>query len=404
MKILVALPRFPYPLLKGDQLRAFYFLQELSKDHELYVLCVSDSRCQDHEIQVKSFCKHLEIIILNKFRLLKNLTEALFSDIPFQVAYFKHPQFKRRFAEICEAIKPDICFVQLIRMGPNIPDTCQVPRYLDYMDCFTAGYEKRAKLSNWFMRFWVSVEAKRLRKYEGVIFSRFQGHSIISEADKAALPEAIRQQITIIPNGVSSYFFEELPQKTEREYLVIFTGNMGYYPNIEAVRYLVNQIMPIIWQEIPTAKVCIAGANPASEVLKLAKDKRVTVTGYVPDIRLWLLNATCFVAPLFSGSGLQNKLLEAMAVGVPVITSSMANAALKAPKTTAILEANSPQEFAQAILKLTKTKDQNKSLIMNAREYIHQQYHWPTITKKLVADFEKVYCQSSVQGKNMSKT
>ncbi|MCZ2355195.1 MAG: glycosyltransferase [Bacteroidia bacterium] len=390
MKILVALSRFPYPLLKGDQLRAYYFLKELSQHHELYLLCLSDEDCQEHENHIKPFCKHLEVIQLSKIRQIRNLLTAIVDDIPFQVAYFKHPDFRTRFQELSQEIKPDICWAQLIRVGENISSNHQIPMYLDYMDCFSAGFRRRAFFSNWFMRTIIQVEVARLKRYEESISVHFQGYSIISEADKQAMPAAIRSNISVIPNGVSSYFLEEFPGKKDLEYLVIFTGNMGYHPNIEAARYLVNKIMPLVWQQLPAAKICIVGTNPSSEVLKLAHDKRVIVTGYVPDIRTWLQDAVSFVAPLFSGSGLQNKLLEAMAAGVPVITSTMANAALQAPNQIAILEAVTPTEFSQAILDLLNLPEKRKSIIKNAKEFVRERYHWPAIAQKLTSEFEKI--------------
>jgi sugar transferase (PEP-CTERM/EpsH1 system associated) len=389
MKILFALPRFPFPTLKGDKLRAYYQLKELSKNHEIHLVCLSEEAGDYFYLQdVEPYCASIQLVHLSLLRKGWNLIKAVCSDIPFQVYYFQHPSLKNIIEKTIYEREIDVCYVQLIRMCENISFLPNIGYYLDYMDCFSAGMFKRAERAKGLMRYLYLTEAKRLQKYEHQIAKHFHAFSIISEADRDAFKAPLNQLIQIIPNGISHDFldFEIHPEK---DIDLIFTGNMNYYPNIEAARYLCKQIIPGLLENFPELKAYIVGTDPTPEVRHLASP-HVVVTGYVPDLRPYLARAKVAIAPMFFGSGLQNKLLEAMAMGIPVLTSPLANSSLNAPEDQAICIAQSPKAFVEKAKRLMSDEHFAHHIGTNGKAYVTQQFDWSKRNVELQAGLESV--------------
>jgi sugar transferase (PEP-CTERM/EpsH1 system associated) len=388
MKILVALSRFPYPIDKGDKLRAFYQIQGLSKYHEVHLVCIADKMPSPAEFnEVKQYCKSIEIIEMGKVQSIFNLFLGLFNTLPFQVNYFKSNRMKRAIERLLKAHSIDMCYVQLIRLVDNIPFRLNTKYYLDYMDALSEGMFKRVKLSKWYEKPFVKLEAKRLKSFEARAFYYFNGYSIITESDATAFPLDIKKRLDIIPNGISSGFFNFRSFPKEKSYDIIFTGNMGYHPNVQASKYLVNKILPLMNKQ--DVKICLSGTSPSVEVQKLESEK-VIVTGFVHDIRDYLAKAKIFVAPLFSGSGLQNKLLEAMAMGIPTITTSLANAALGAKPGQEILVCDDEEAFAKAIHQLLSDPEYAKEIGSKGRLYIQKNFNWDVSNDMLEKAFKRI--------------
>ncbi len=387
MRILVALSRFPYPLDKGDKLRAYYQLQGLSKNNEIYLVCLTDQTPAPADMaQVKQFCKHVEVVRLTMIERLLNLVFGLFNGEPFQVNYFRSMRMKKAIQKLLESKKIDVCYVQLIRLIKNIPFSLNTKYYLDYMDAFSEGMTKRYQLSKWYEKPLVKEEAKRLKKYEEQAFYHFSGYSIISETDADVFPLDIRRRIDVIPNGISNSYFDFKNVTREKRYDIIFTGNMGYHPNVQACKFLVNHVLPNIKTKV---RVCLAGTEPSREVQAL-ESEYVTVTGYVHDIKDYLSQAKIFVAPLFSGSGLQNKLLESMAMGMPTITTSLANNALKAKNGEQIVVCDNKMAFAQAIENLINNPRVAEQIGKNGRNYIKNTFDWQVSNSLLEKAFKRI--------------
>ncbi|HEY8402571.1 MAG TPA: glycosyltransferase [Cytophagaceae bacterium] len=389
MKILIALSRFPYPTDKGDKLRAYYQIRDLSRNNELYVICLTEEMPSEKDKEhIRSYCKQLEIIPLNTLSKYLNLFFGIFNRRPFQVNYFQSSQMEKKIGELLEKEAIDLCYIQLLRLVNNVPFGRKTTYYLDYMDALSEGMRKRLRYSRWFEKPLVNWEFKRLRKFEEEIASYFAGYSIISKPDAEVFSEKIKQKISIIPNGVNEDFFVDTRSAFDtREYDVIFTGNMGYHPNVQACKYLVNQILPLLLKRFKKIKICLAGTSPSQEVLAL-QGEHVVVTGFVEDIKSWLLNSKLFVAPLFSGSGLQNKLLESMATGLPTLTTSLANSALKAEEGKQIIVCDDAESFAENIINLLENEEKAETLGLAGQAFIKENYNWSACNQKLESELQ----------------
>ena len=380
MKIFVLLSRFPYPLEKGDKLRAYNQIKYLSEDHEIHLCALNDaSLAKNHLEALKPFCKSVNVINLTKAESAWNIIRAFFNGNPLQVGYFFSSMAKRKIHQLINEIKPDHLYCQLLRVSEYVKDL-DIPKTLDYQDVFSKGVERRIEKSNWYKKIVLKTEYQRLLKYERDIFSYFDNKTIISEPDRELIPHPDRNEIEIVINGVDVDFFK--PMEIKKEYDLVFIGNMGYPPNINAVKYLAEKVMPLIHKKLPEATLTLAGATPHPDVLAL-KNKRITVTGWMEDIRESYAKAKIFIAPMQIGTGLQNKLLEAMAMKIPCITSGLANKALEAIPENEILVGNTPEEFAEHIFRLLKDKQLSETLTKNAYKLVHEKYNWDGATKKL---------------------
>jgi polysaccharide biosynthesis protein PslH len=381
MKILVILSRVPYPLEKGDKLRAFNQIRELSKKHQIVLFALNDGKLDDHALgELKKYCVAISIVPLPKPTVFKNLVRAFFSGLPMQVGYFYFKKAQQKVNELVVKHRPDHIYCQLIRTAEYAKPFSNIPKTLDYMDVFSKGIERRISTDPFYMKPVLWMEHKRLLKYEHDVFTRFTNKTIISAQDRDLIPHPDKKQIRVIPNGVDADFFK--PVACKKEYELLFNGNMNYPPNVESAEFLVEKIMPYVWDRMPGVRLLISGASPNARVTELASDK-VTVSGWVDDVRENYSKSKILVAPMQISIGLQNKLLEAMAMQLPCITSSLANNALGAKHNEQILVADKPGQYALQILELLQNESRAKQIAMNGYHFAINNFNWKGTTGML---------------------
>lgn len=383
-KLLVLLSRIPYPLDKGDKLRAYHQIKDLNDTYEVILCCLSTNKIDSKtEVKLKEICSDLNIIPLNYLGILWRLTLAIFNDKPFQVAYFFSKKAQRELDQIIEKHLPKRFFCQLIRVAEYAKKYSVFSKTLDYMDALSIGMERRSKKAPFYLKHIVSAEAKRLRRYEEKMFQYFEKKVIISQADKEHLTHSNATEISVIPNGIDCAYFKSENRKKKVD--ILFTGNMGYLPNVESAQYLVKNILPLLETKV---KVQICGKSPSHKVRSLAA-KNVEVTGWVEDIRVAYDESKIFVAPLMLGSGLQNKLLEAMAMGLPCITTPLANNALGAIPNEEILIASNEAEFKNQIERLLSEGELYEKLSKSGHAFVTRNFNWQACNKKLIEVIER---------------
>ena len=386
MKLFVILSRVPYPLEKGDKLRAFNQIKELSRKHQIVLLALNDTKLDDRAVaELKKYCVSISIVSFSKLTIFFNLVRAFFNGKPLQVGYFYFDKAQKKVDELIAKHKPDHIYCQLIRTAEYIKKYPQIPKTLDYMDVFSKGVERRKSTDPFYMKPFLAMEYRRLLRYEKKVFSYFTTKTIISEQDKSFIPHPQKQDIVVVPNGVDTTYFKPIFHKKEFE--LLFNGNMNYPPNIESVEYLVEKIMPYVWHRFPNTRLLISGATPNATVLDLASD-RVIVTGWVDDIRMNFAKSKILVAPMQISIGLQNKLLEAMAMQLPCITSSLANNALGAKPNEQILVADTPEQYARHIIDLLQNETKAKEIAMNGYQFVIGKFNWlntTAILEKLIS-------------------
>lgn len=383
----VILSRFPFPLEKGDKLRAYYQIKDLSKDFDIELICISDIKVSAENLkELDAFCKNIHVFQLNKIGMLWSLFTGLFSKKPFQVHYFYQRWIHQKINEIILKTKPQHIYCQLIRASEYVKNHHQCKKTLDYMDALSKGMERRMQSAKGARKELMKTESKRLTAYERSIFDYFEFHTIISKQDRQFILHPKQNTIQIIPNGVDQKFFEFDIQPSP-PFDLVFTGNMSYPPNIEAALYIKNQLMPLLEKEIPTIQCLISGANPTNQ-LKKCDAPNFNVSGWVEDIRDSYASARIFIAPMMLGTGLQNKLLEAMAMGLPCITTTLANNALKAIPNEQILIADQEIDFVIQIQRLINDSVYYQQIAVAGKAFVKENYQWSAINERLVGMIE----------------
>ncbi|MBC6990159.1 MULTISPECIES: glycosyltransferase [Hymenobacter] len=389
MKLLVLLSRFPYPLDKGDKLRAFHQLRYLARHHEICLFALTDEDVPQSAYEaVEPLCAGgLHVHRLRRPGIARNMARALATGRPFQVGYFYDKAAQDKLDEVRRQFQPEHIYCQLIRMAEYLrPIAGQVPMTLDYMDVFSKGMERRAEKAPAWQRPVFALEAARLRAYEAAAFEWFRHHTIISTQDRELIDHPRREDIHVVLNGIDTRFFR--PVQVRKEYELLFCGNMSYHPNVDAAVFLAEEILPLVRRAHPRARLLIAGTTPAARVQALASEC-VTISGWLADIREAYATARVFVAPMRTGTGLQNKLLEAMAMRLPCVTTPLANNALRGTPGEHLLVAQSAAELAASISELLSKSAHADALARRGLAFVSEHYNWDAATSRLDALFRK---------------
>jgi len=381
LKILIILSRFPWPLDKGDKLRAFHFLRCLAREHTLYLFALSDQFVSEEAIRkVAPYCQKISTVRLTKWDIFRGLLFALSRRLPLQIGYFRKRQAMRQIDKLAAEVKPDVVLSQLVRSSVynnSLPGI----KIIDYQDALSLNMLRRAHNTSFPAKLLFRREACLLKRYERAVFDNYHHRIIISEPDRMAIDHPDNALIQVVPNGVDFDYFAPGPT-TFQAHDIVFTGNMSYAPNISGAKWLAKEILPKIRNHRPGTTLLIAGASPAHEV-RLLSGAGVTVTGWLPDIREAYRCARIFIAPMLTGSGLQNKLLEAMSTKLPCITTPIANNALGAVPGTHILVGESAEEISAHAVKLLSSPEHAQHIALAGYQWVHETYRWENQIERL---------------------
>lgn len=383
MKIFVLTSRFPFPLEKGDKLRIYHQIKHLSQRNQIVLCALSDHPVKDEWLdELRPFCENIYIFRIVKWFSFARAILVFLLGGSLQLGYFHRWFLFRKVRKLIYKEKPDHIYCQLIRMADYVKDINHVPKTLDYMDAFSVGMKRRAGDSKFPMNRAFTKEALRLRAYESGFIHDFDVSTIISEQDREFIKAIGSENIRVVRNGVDTEVFSANLDEVTKDIDVLFVGNLSYYPNVKAAEYLAEKVFPLLQEKYPQIKVAVAGANPSAQLQKLNKPG-FEILGWVDNIVTVYRRAKIFMAPLFHGSGLQNKILEAMACGVPVISTSLTNNAIGANTPSEILLADDAEGYLQQTIRLFESPHEYDALIDNARNFVVENYSWETFVKQL---------------------
>ncbi len=372
--------RFPYPLEKGDKLRIYYQIKELSKQFDIRLISISDQKVSQQSIEeLQKYCSEIHIFQISILSYLSNALWYFLTGRSFQVGYFYNRKWIKKVNKLIHSWQPAHIYTQLVRCTEYTKNYHDCPKTLDYMDALGTGIERRAEKSNFLLKWVFEKESVRLKRYERRIFEYYDYKTIISDQDKRLISHPLQKEIVSIPNGIDQSFINYTGQYSEK-YDIGFIGNMNYAPNIDAVHYIQKYFL----KKHPTVTFLIAGANPHPTVLEIGKVPNITVAGWMDDIRKAYADIKLFVAPMQIGTGMQNKLLEAMGMGIPCITSSLANNAIGGIHKESIWVVDTPEELEYAIDYLLHHPMEAKEMGKKAKDWVSEHYTWKKTTELLV--------------------
>lgn len=317
---------------------------------------------------------------------------------PLQTVYSWHSGMARQLSELLgspdSGKKFDVVHVEHLRgsrygvfLKSRFPD---LPIIWDSVDSISHLFRQASSHSrSLFGKLVTRLELPRTEQAEGNLTSLFDHVLITSETDKNALLKVVPNgkkaaPISVLPNGVDLEYFQPNPDIQREPDTIVFSGKMSYHANVSMVKYLVSEVMPDIWMQRPLVRLTIVGKDPPADIRSLAENPLIAVTGTVDDIRPFLWRSTVAVVPLIYGAGIQNKILEAMATGIPVVATSKACASLGALSGRDILVADTPKDFSAKVLQLIESTSLQFTVGKAGLDYVQKSHNWNNIVLRLV--------------------
>jgi polysaccharide biosynthesis protein PslH len=374
--IVIVMSRFPFPLDKGDKLRAYNQIKELSKHYSIHLICISDTKIKHEWItEIEKYVVTVYLFQISKLIFPLLIPFNIINNKPFQVTYFYRFLIKNKIKRLLKEIKPTYILSLLIRSSEYVKNYHDCPKGIDYMDCFNLNLKRRLSQNIGLKKLLIKKEYKRVLDYEQRMSWYFEDYYIISEEDKTHL-SFDSKDVKVVTNGINNRFFQNDYAERIKKFDLVFCGNMAYEPNTLAALYLIDAVIPILEKKLKRkVTVLISGINPTNKLLN-KESKEIRVTGYVRDILDSYKNASVFVAPMISGAGLQNKILEAMATGIPCVISEIANKSLQSKNSEHSFIANNSKSFAEHIFNLLNDQKLSITIGKNGQQYVKKHFSW----------------------------
>ena len=396
MNILFAAHKVPFPPNNGTKIRSFHQVKYLSQiGHNVVVAAPAEG----HELSYlqdllrEGTCQ--EILTGTRGSLIiraLNYVVAWFRGEPFSVAHYFSSSLRERLKSKLSSTDFDVIFCSCSSMAVYFLELCrlsdQVRRpklIIDFVDVDSDKWVQLAENSSWWRRLIYRREAELVKALELEAHDFFDLSVFISEADRNLFATICGSSdgIEVIPNGLDLEFFSPRGKKEHPGSTILFCGVMDYAPNVDAVIWFVEEIFPRIRLRHPNCKFIIAGMNPSRKVSKLAKREGVHVTGYVENIRDWYHRADVVVTPIRMARGVQNKVLEALACGLPVVSTTLACEGIAVEDRNDILIADDVNKFSNAVIELLSDRDLAKRVGSSARAVAERHYDWSRVLRPM---------------------
>jgi sugar transferase (PEP-CTERM/EpsH1 system associated) len=378
VNILYLCHRIPYPPDKGDKIRSFPQVRHLGERHRVALVCfVDDPADLAHVAALRQWCVSVDAIVRSgRMARLAGL-RGLLDGRAISVAAFDSGRLRRAVeSRIGDA---DVVTAYSSVMAQYVSREAGLPRLMDFVDADSEKWRLYASRSAWPTSWIYTRETDRLGHFEEAVARDWEHSVFVSEREAQVVrARAPGRPITVLGNGVDLSFFtpHEGPEDPGRGRRIVFTGAMDYFPNVDGVRHFCDEILPRIRIAIPEARFAIVGRNPAPGVRRLASRAGVEVTGTVPDVRPFLRGAAVAVAPLRVARGAQNKTLEAMASGLPVVCSAAVADGLGVGEPAGVDVADDPGNFASRVVALLEDPERRRVAGARARAYVERNHRW----------------------------
>ena len=378
MRILFICHRFPYPPARGGKIRPFNIIRHLQREHDVTVASLIRSAQEEREGRgLAAHCSRILAEPISTPAALARMVSRLPTLAPSSMGYFHSPRLARRIRQEIQRTRFDLIFVHCAFMAPYAADVQGPRKLLDFGDMDSQKWLTYARVRSFPLSAGYYLDGVKLRRAEARLAKRFHMCTCTTRAEMDTLA-GYRVDVPLgwFPNGVDVEYFKPTGKPYDPEQIT-FTGRMDYYPNQEGMIDFCHTVLPALRARRSGVKLTIVGANPSSAVRKLAALPGVTVTGSVPDVRPFLESGAVAVAPLRIARGTQNKILEAMAMGVPVVAHTAAMGGVDAVPGRDLLAASAPQEFVETLLRLLADRGERMRFAAAGRARILSHHTWP---------------------------
>ena len=390
MRILALTPRLPYPPVGGDKLRAYEFIARLAAKNDVHVLSFVESEAEAEHARAlarRHAKMSVEWVVQAPWRSRLHTLIGVASVLPLQVHYYRSSRMRALVAKRLAEGRFDGVYVHLLRMAQYVERARGPRRVLDITDAVSLLYGRAHKMRRDAFRALFAVEVARLRHYETRLVREFDATAIISEVDRDVLIAngAPAERLALVGNGVDREYFAPRARSYDARRLV-FVGNLGSFANTDAAEFMLREIFPRVRSEAADAALDVVGVNPPSSLLAHHGVDGVNVTGAVDDVRPFVERAAASLCPVRVAGGVQNKILESLALGVPVVTSPEGFEGLGARgEEDGVCLARAPAEFARLALELMRDGARRRELGARGARFVAAHYDWDRQVERLEA-------------------
>jgi polysaccharide biosynthesis protein PslH len=391
MKILVISPNLPYPTDTGGSIRIFNLIKNLSRENEIDLLSYDYGSTNEEWIkEIKILCTHVHLIAKQRqsaLRQVVDVTMRFLRNEPYSLKYAESKGMKKAIKDLTTSNRYDVVQIEhsyAAGMYRHIHKWQNTRTVLSLHNIASQQYHRIYQHEkSIFKRVKLAMDWLPMRSWEPATAMKFDKVVVVSDSDRETLKQkATGANIYVIPNGIDTASQQPIPMMENRKNVLI-VGTLDYEPNVDAILYFNESIFPLLLDKASDATLTIVGRNPGPEIESLADDRSIRIAANVPDVRRYYQEAAVSAVPLRSGGGTRIKILESMALGVPVVSTSIGCEGLEAIDGDHILIADRPADFAQKIYDVISDINLAKRIAENARRLIENKYDWNMIAQQL---------------------
>lgn len=379
MKVLYLSHRTPYPPDRGDRIRSFHLLRHLVDSHDVWLACVDDTAPTSVQEQtLRAICKDVAVAPLSKLARSARAATSILCGKSATEGYFLHPALadvvtkwhrKHRFDAI-------VCYCSSMFQYTQLPELAHVPAVVDLVDVDSQKWRECASIARFPRRILHQWEAARVGKLEDEITKKAAAVTVISADEAAHLAERSGSGVaSVIPNGVDLEYFSAIPGAVAEPRTCCFVGVLNYLPNVQALEWFLSSVWPVVRSKVDGARLLVVGKSPNPSVRRIASAPGVELHADVPDVRPFIARSTVSIAPMQIARGVQNKVLEAMAMGKAVIASPAALQGIDA-QPECVLSAYRPNDWQEILVRCFHQEIDTEQLGHHARAYVEQHHDW----------------------------
>lgn len=396
MKVLLLTQIVPYPPDSGPKVKTYYLLRSLAQHHRITLVAFTRNEQEERDAAaLRDLCEEVHTVHLQRSRMrdMSALATSAFSQRSWLMERDNQPEMHAFLAKLVQKAQQsgqpfDLVHADQLNMA-MFADRLPLPRLLDQHNAVWTIFKRMAQQEAGPKRLFLEREWRLLKRFEGDVCARFEAVTSVSEEDRQALFEAIgaTRDMPVIPIAVDADREQPIPRMPNAQ-AVLSMATMMWPPNVDGVMWFAHEMYPLIRRAIPATRFFVVGQRPVAEVRALPEaDASIEVTGYVADPKSYIAQSACLIVPLRSGGGMRVKILEALARGIPIVSTTIGYEGIDLEPGKHLLVADTPRDFAEAVLRLIREPDFGQELARQGRERLLERYDWRAVYPAMEAAY-----------------